>query len=63
MSYSEEHKRNMVWFYNSLSSEKDKLHYAAVEAQKLGEVGVDYICSLFGCDKDALRRRMSESDT
>ena len=35
--------------YDSLS-EKDRRRYAAVEAEKLGHGGVQYIAGLFGCD-------------
>jgi hypothetical protein len=36
-------------FYQTLS-EKDRRRYAAVEAEKLGRGGVQYIAELFGCD-------------
>jgi hypothetical protein len=39
----------MKLFYESLS-EKDQRRYAAVEAEKLGHGGVEYIADLFGCD-------------
>jgi hypothetical protein len=39
----------MKLFYESLS-EKDRRRYAAVEAEKLGHGGVEYIARLFGCD-------------
>lgn len=39
----------MVKLYESLS-EKDRRRYAAVEAEKLGHGGVEYIADLFGCD-------------
>ena len=40
---------HMKLFYESLS-EKDRRRYAAVEAEKLGHGGVEYIAQLFGCD-------------
>jgi hypothetical protein len=47
--YSAEVERHMVGLYRSLS-EKDQRRYAAVEAEKLGHGGVQYIADLFGCD-------------
>ena len=47
-------KRHMVRLYGSLS-EKDRRRYAAVEAEKLGHGGVQYIAGLFGCDPDTIR--------
>jgi hypothetical protein len=40
---------HMRRFYESLS-EKDRRRYAAVEAEKLGHGGVEYIAGLFQCD-------------
>ncbi len=40
---------HMKLFYESLS-EKDRRRYAAVEVEKLGHGGVEYIARLFGCD-------------
>jgi hypothetical protein len=42
-------KRHMQRLYRSLS-EKDRRRYAAVEAEKLGHGGVQYIADLFECD-------------
>ena len=47
--------RHMKEFYNSLS-EKDRRRYAAVEAEKLGLGGVDYISSVLGCDPKTIRQ-------
>lgn len=46
-------------FYGSLS-EKDRRRYAAVEAEKLGYGGITYICRIFGCDIDRVRRGIEE---
>ena len=46
--YAESTKRYMTMLYNSLS-EKDQRYYAAVEAEKLGHGGINYIADLFGC--------------
>ena len=40
--YSVEIERQMKWFYRSLS-EKDRRRYAAVDAEKLGFGGVEYV--------------------
>ena len=47
--YPEAVERHMVGLYRSLS-EKDRRRYAAVEAEKLGHGGVQYIADLFECD-------------
>jgi hypothetical protein len=47
-------ERHMVRFYDSLS-EKDRRRYAAVEAEKLGHGGIQYIADLFGCDPHTIR--------
>lgn len=53
--YSMQVREHMLTFYNSLS-EKDRRRYAALEAEKLGHGGVDYIASLLGCDEKTIRR-------
>jgi hypothetical protein len=47
--YSADVCEHMKAFYDSLS-EKDRRRYAAVEAEKLGHGGVQYICGVLGCD-------------
>jgi hypothetical protein len=54
-SYSAKVERHMVALYDSLS-EKDRRRYAAVEAEKLGHGGVQYVADLFECDPDTIRR-------
>ena len=54
--YSPQVREHMQAFYNSLS-EKDRRRYAAVEAEKLGDGGVEYIAALLGCDQAAGRVR------
>ena len=53
--YSAEVERHMVALYESLS-EKDRRRYAAVEAEKLGHGGIQYVGALFGCDADTVHR-------
>ena len=52
--YPAEHEQHMKRFYESLS-EKDRRRYAAVEAEKLGHGGVEYIAKLFECDAKTIR--------
>jgi hypothetical protein len=41
-------------------SEKDRRRYAAIEAEKLGHGGLEYISKLFGIDPKTLRRGLAE---
>lgn len=47
--YSAEVEGCMRKFYNSLN-ERDRRHYAAVEALRLGHGGTEYIAEVLGCD-------------
>jgi len=47
-----EHMRE---FYHTLS-EKDRRRYAAVEAEKLGHGGVQYVAEILGCDEKTIRQ-------
>lgn len=49
----------MITLYLNLS-EKDKRHYAAVEAAKLGHGGVNYIAELFGCHRETIAIGLEE---
>jgi len=51
--YPDETERLMRLFYSRLS-EKDRRHYAAMEAMKLGRGGTTYISELLGLDKASL---------
>ena len=53
--YSAAVERHMAKLYGSLS-EKDRRRYAAVEAEKLGHGGVQYIAELFGCDPHTIHQ-------
>lgn len=55
MGYRAKVQQHMTQLYGSLS-EKDRRRYAAVEAEKLGHGGVQYIADLFGCDPDTIRQ-------
>jgi hypothetical protein len=52
--YPDSVERHMLKLYQSLS-EKDRRRYAAVEAEKLGHGGVQYIADLFECDPHTIR--------
>lgn len=54
-SYANEVERHMRALYDSLS-EKDRRRYAAVEAEKLGHGGVQYVAELFSCDPHTIHR-------
>jgi len=48
-------------FYHSLP-EKERRRYAAIEAEKLGHGGVDYIARLFQIDEKTIRRGLLDLD-
>ena len=57
--YPAEVCEHMKAFYDSLS-EKDRRRYAAVEAEKLGHGGVEYISGVLGCDENTIRQGRSD---
>ena len=57
--YDEKLENLMYGHYLSLS-EKDKRHYAAVEAAKLGHGGISYIAELFRCDRQTISTGLEE---
>lgn len=60
-AYSPTVETHMVALYESLS-EKDRRRYAAVEAEKLGHGGIQYVADLFDCDPDTIRRGSQDVD-
>lgn len=52
-------ERYMKMFYDHLT-EKDKRHYAALEAQKLPHGGISYIAELLGCARSTIHEGMNE---
>jgi DeoR/GlpR family transcriptional regulator of sugar metabolism len=52
-------EKGMKLFYESLN-EKDKRHYAAVEAHKLGHGYVSYISELFSCSRQTIYSGLEE---
>ena len=57
--YNQEIEEQMVRFFSELN-EKERRHYAAVEASRLGYGGGKYICELFGIGDGRLRRGIIE---
>ena len=49
----------MQAFYRTLS-EKESRRYAAIEADKLGHGGIDYISRLFKIDPKTIRRGLND---
>lgn len=49
----------MLKFYQNLS-EKDKRHYAAIEAHKLGHGAISYLAELFGCSRQTIHEGLCE---
>ena len=41
-------------------SEKDRRRYAAIEAEKLGHSGIDYISKLFGTNPKTIQRGIAD---
>jgi hypothetical protein len=60
--YEPEIEQHMRALYKSLR-ENDRRRYAAVEADKLGFGGVDYISRLFECDPKTIRAGRAELAT
>lgn len=57
--YSLEIETQMQNLYHSLS-EKDRRRYAAIEAKKLGYGGISYVCEMMACDRESVKRGLSE---
>ena len=57
--YPPEVERAMRDLFDSLA-ERDRRHYAAVEAAKLGRGGLAYLARVLGCDEKTIRRGRRE---
>jgi hypothetical protein len=55
-------KVRMKSFFDTLS-EKDQRRYAALEAQRLGHGGINYVSGILGCSTRTIRRGLEELDT
>jgi len=53
--YGETVERHMKLFYDSLS-EKDRRRYAAVEVEKFGHGGVEYVAGVMGCHPSTIQQ-------
>jgi len=58
-AYAQETVEAMRCLFDSLS-ERERRHYAAVEAAKFGHGGVRYLAQVFGCDEKTIRRGVRE---
>ena len=61
MMYSPEIEHSMRMFHDSLS-EKDRRRYAAIEAAKLGQGGIEYLATLLDCDPKTIRQGQQDLD-
>lgn len=57
--YTPSIEKDMKMFYDSLN-EKDKRHYAALEAKKLCYGGMTYISDLLGCDRSTVQSGLDD---
>ena len=57
--YAPQVEEAMRCLFESLS-ERERRHYAAVEAAKLGRGGVTYLAAALGCDEKTIRRGRRE---
>ncbi len=60
--YSAKIQRQMKRLYDSLA-ERDRRRYAAVEAEKLGHGGLEYVAKLLGCDPKTIQRGIAELES
>jgi hypothetical protein len=61
MMYDPEIEHSMRMFHDSLS-EKDRRRYAAIEAAKLGQGGIEYVATLLDCDPKTIRQGQQDLD-
>jgi hypothetical protein len=61
MMYSPEIEHSMRMFHDSLS-EKDRRRYAAIEAAKLGQGGIEYVATVLDCDPKTIRQGQQDLD-
>ncbi|MCX7125606.1 MAG: hypothetical protein NTU49_07655 [Gammaproteobacteria bacterium] len=59
LRYDEKTERRMQRFYLGLD-EKNKRHYAALEAEKLGHGGIVYVSNLFDCSRQTIHSGIEE---
>ena len=61
MMYSPGIEHSMRMFHDSLS-EKDRRRYAAIEAAKLGQGGIEYVATVLDCDPKTIRQGQQDLD-
>lgn len=59
--YTPEIECQMKVLYDSLP-EKDRRHYAAIEATKLGHGSIEYVCSVLSCHANTIRQGKQDVD-
>jgi hypothetical protein len=59
--YSPGIEHSMRMFHDSLS-EKDRRRYAAIEAAKLGQGGIEYVATVLDCDPKTIRQGQQDLD-
>lgn len=57
--YAQQIEEDMRYMFESLN-EKDRRHYAAIEAKKLGHGGITYIARLFGISENTIQSGLDE---
>jgi hypothetical protein len=57
--FDEEIEDYMLLFFDSLN-EKDRRHYLALEAKKLGHGGIKYLSELFEVSEQMIRRGLED---
>jgi len=57
--YGQDVEQRMRAFFETLS-EKDRRRYAAVEAQRLPQGGIDYLAEVLGCSRRTIERGLHE---
>jgi hypothetical protein len=57
--YSPSIEAQMILYYQGLN-ERNRRHYASIEAQKLGHGGKTYICQLLGITQLTIRKADAE---
>lgn len=60
--FDETTKARMRSFFGALN-EKHQRRYAALEAQRLGHGGIQYVSGVLGCSTRTIRRGMDELDS
>lgn len=59
--YDEKIERRMKLFYDSFS-EKERRRYAALEAEKLGHGGIEYVARVVGCHGSTIQQGREDID-